>query len=122
VVPVSHLPYLTFFCPLYSDLELSVTAAFRFCDETKRGPLELMKEDLPSIQTQFNSIQTQFNSIQTQFNFWDYTITKCRKRFDAVSTLQTYYNEWTLIRRQKTGLSNPDPFKDAMTGVRPGLG
>jgi hypothetical protein len=108
VVPVSHLPYLTFFCPLYSSLELSVTAAFRFCDETKRGPLELMKEDPPSI--------------QTQFNFWDYTITKRRKRFDAASTLQTYYNEWTLIRRQKTGLSIPDPFKDAMTGVRPGLG
>jgi hypothetical protein len=61
-------------------------------------------------------------SIKTQFNFWDYTITKRRKRFDAASTLQIYYNEWTLVRRQKTGLSIPDLFKDAMTGVRPDLG
>jgi hypothetical protein len=57
-------------------------------------------------------------STLTAYNFWDYTITTRRDRIDAASTLQTYYNVWTLVRQQKTGLNIPNSFKGAMSDVR----
>ncbi|KAL1864669.1 hypothetical protein Plec18167_009669 [Paecilomyces lecythidis] len=76
----------------------------QFCEETGRNPRKLLAQDPPQV--------------QTSFNFWDYTITRRRGTFKAASTLQTYYNQWTLMRRRMTGLSIPDAFKDAMCGVR----
>ncbi|THC87515.1 hypothetical protein EYZ11_013038 [Aspergillus tanneri] len=57
-------------------------------------------------------------NIKTLRTFFDYTITKRRQYIDAASTLQTYWNVWTTIRREKCGLAIPPPVKDKMIGVR----
>ncbi|KAL2829106.1 hypothetical protein BJY01DRAFT_261370 [Aspergillus pseudoustus] len=59
---------------------------------------------------------------RTLFNFFDYTITTRRQHIDAASTIQTYWNYWTLIRKHKFGLSIPPSIKDGMVGVRSQLG
>lgn len=56
-------------------------------------------------------------NIRTLWTFFDYTVTNRRQYINAASTLQTYWNVWTLVRREKVGLSIPGLIKDKMTGV-----
>ncbi|KAI3016224.1 hypothetical protein CBS147347_10856 [Aspergillus niger] len=76
----------------------------RFCAETKRDALELLKADPPSL--------------KTLHTFFDYTVTTRRRYIKAASTLQTYWNIWTQLRREKTGLTIPSEVKNGMVGVR----
>ncbi|BAE61662.1 unnamed protein product [Aspergillus oryzae RIB40] len=75
----------------------------QFCTATNRDTLTLIKEEPPNI--------------KTLCTFFDFILTTRCEYVKSSSTLQTYWNYWVLLRREKVGLSIPAITKDKMVGL-----
>jgi hypothetical protein len=56
-------------------------------------------------------------SVPVLDNFFHWLLEERRERLHKASSLQTYWNAWTMIRQQKTTLTVEPQLKAAMDGV-----